>query len=105
MNHAPMAALRQSTSRFATILLLIALALVPVVTSSHRYVHSGTEAAGCAICTVAFHAPAAVTAAPAAPAPRVLIAHVPPRPVQVASFASAPRRAGRAPPALRALAA
>ncbi|HUL02270.1 MAG TPA: hypothetical protein VLV16_03440 [Gemmatimonadales bacterium] len=98
-----MAALRQSTSRFATILLLIALALVPVVTSGHRYVHSGTEAAGCGTCTVAFHCSAVATSVPPAPALRVLVEHVAPRLIQVASLAPAPRRAGRAPPAPRAL--
>jgi len=79
-------------------LVLAALLLVPVVTSAHHHAADSASAESCAVCLVAHHAPAAVTAAPVAFS--LTLASVAPETIQVDPPAQRLRTpiAGRAPP-------
>jgi hypothetical protein len=100
-----MARPRHLGHRFNVSLLLLVLALVPLLTSQHRYRHLEDSSATCRTCVVAFHGTTAPTAPVATPVPSLLAEAVTPASPGLVASAPAPIRVGRAPPAFRTLAA
>jgi len=92
-----MPTVRHRTSRLASILLLVALALVPLALTGHA--HGDPAAArACAMCVVAHHAPAVATAAPGCAVAVVVLSRAPLPPLLPTSLAEHAPHAGRAPP-------
>jgi len=87
-----------SAARRARALVLAVLLLVPLVASAHHHAIETANPGSCAICLVSHHAPAVVTAVPAAfTLAAVAIATALPSPTTPVDRAHSPI-AGRAPP-------
>jgi hypothetical protein len=83
---------------------LAALLLVPLVTSGHHHAADAATPGSCAVCVVAHHAPAVVTAAPTAAAPTVMQLTALSAPTTAPSQRVHSPIAGRAPPFFSTLA-
>ena len=91
-----MIAMQDSVRRQTSVLVLVALLLVPVALSGHW--HTGSAPHPCSVCAVAHHTP--IVAPPVAPTfitQFACVLSVPPAPARIARVDRAPRT-GRAPP-------
>ncbi len=90
--------MRQRVVTSVRSVVLVALLLVPLVSSGHHHGADARSAGSCALCVVTHHAPAVVAALPTAPAPTALQLAAPLQPVAAPPHRVPSSVAGRAPP-------
>jgi hypothetical protein len=90
--------MRQRVFTSVRSVVLVALLLVPLVSSGHHHAPDARSAGSCALCVVTHHAPAIVTALPSAPAPSALQLAAVSEPIAAPPHRVPSSVAGRAPP-------